>query len=75
LDHEYHEISENRETANADMQQAIPGLVGDSASGRAEEISLFTKIWLREPNFGEKIKQGTMLPQANRASILDKRPV
>jgi hypothetical protein len=31
LDHEHHEMSENRETTNADMQQAIPGLVADIA--------------------------------------------
>jgi hypothetical protein len=28
LDHEHHEMNENRETANADLQQAISGLVG-----------------------------------------------
>jgi hypothetical protein len=31
LDHEHHEVSETRETANADMHQAIPGLVADIA--------------------------------------------
>ncbi|MFP4438770.1 MAG: hypothetical protein ACLFVO_16130 [Chloroflexaceae bacterium] len=30
-------MSEHRETANAAMHQAIPGLVGDIASGRAED--------------------------------------
>jgi hypothetical protein len=31
LDHENHDMSETHETANADMQQAIPGLVADIA--------------------------------------------
>jgi hypothetical protein len=34
-------MSENRETANADMYQAISRLVGDIASGRAEQTILF----------------------------------
>jgi hypothetical protein len=37
-------MSENRETANADMHQAIPDLAEDIASGRAEKPSFFTKI-------------------------------
>ena len=32
-----HEMSETRETANADMDQVIPRLMGDIASGRAEQ--------------------------------------
>jgi len=37
LDHEQHEMSEHRETANADVYQTIPRLAGDIASGRAED--------------------------------------
>jgi hypothetical protein len=36
LDHEKHEMSENRESANADIDQPIPRLTGDIAAGRAE---------------------------------------
>ncbi|MFP4437575.1 MAG: hypothetical protein ACLFVO_10030 [Chloroflexaceae bacterium] len=36
-------MSENRETANAAMDQAIPRLAGDIASGRAEDSWLFHK--------------------------------
>jgi len=37
-------MSENRETATADMDQAIPRVAGDIASGRAEETSFFTNM-------------------------------
>jgi len=37
LDHERHDMRENREPAGAAMHQAIPRLTGDIASGRAEE--------------------------------------
>ncbi len=37
LDHEHHDMSEHRETANAAMDQAIPCFAEDIASGRAEE--------------------------------------
>jgi hypothetical protein len=37
LDHEHHDMSEHRETANAAIHQVISVLVGDIASGRAEE--------------------------------------
>ncbi|MFP4436449.1 MAG: hypothetical protein ACLFVO_04315 [Chloroflexaceae bacterium] len=37
MDHEHHDMSEIRETANAAMYQAILCLAGDIASGRAEE--------------------------------------
>jgi hypothetical protein len=40
LDYEQHDMSENRETANADMYQAIPCLAGDIVSGRAEDSML-----------------------------------
>ncbi|MFP4435855.1 MAG: hypothetical protein ACLFVO_01275 [Chloroflexaceae bacterium] len=36
-------MSEHCETANAAMDQAIPGLVADIASGRAEDSMLFVK--------------------------------
>jgi len=36
-------MSEHRETANAAMDQAIPHLAGDIASGRAEEPGSFPK--------------------------------
>jgi hypothetical protein len=36
LDHEQHDMSETRETANADMYQAIPRLAGNTASRKAE---------------------------------------
>jgi len=49
-------MSERRETANADMDQAIPGLVADIASGRAEDSILLHK-------------KSTMLPQADQTSI------
>jgi len=39
LDHEHHDMREHREMAHAAMHQAIPGLVADIASGRAEENS------------------------------------
>jgi len=43
LDYEQHDMSETRETANADMQQAIPGFGRDIAAGRAEEIRSFSQ--------------------------------
>jgi hypothetical protein len=36
-------MSEKRETANADIQQTIPGLTGDIASGRAEDSRSFSQ--------------------------------
>jgi hypothetical protein len=51
LDHKRRDMSEQRETTSADMQQAIPGLMGNIASGRAEQDISF---W----------KKSTMLPQA-----------
>jgi hypothetical protein len=47
----------------------VTHLEGAIASGRAEPDIFFRKIWLCEPNFSEKEKKRTMLPQANRASI------
>ncbi|MFP4439995.1 MAG: hypothetical protein ACLFVO_22390 [Chloroflexaceae bacterium] len=43
MDHEHHEMSEHRETTNADMYQAIPRLAGDRASGRVEPDILLEK--------------------------------
>ncbi len=40
---EQHDMSENRETTNADMYQALPRLAGYIASGRAEETSSFSQ--------------------------------
>ncbi|MFP4436477.1 MAG: hypothetical protein ACLFVO_04455 [Chloroflexaceae bacterium] len=37
MDYEQHDMREHRETTNAAMDRAILHLVGDSASGRAEE--------------------------------------
>ncbi|MFP4438590.1 MAG: hypothetical protein ACLFVO_15205 [Chloroflexaceae bacterium] len=37
-------MSETRETANADMYPAIPGLVGNIASGRVEDSISFSQI-------------------------------
>jgi hypothetical protein len=36
-------MSEHRETASADIHQAISGLVGDIASGRVEELRSFSR--------------------------------
>jgi len=49
-------MSEHRETANAAMQQTIPGLVGDIASGRAEETRSFSQKNSRCEFFCEKEK-------------------
>ena len=38
MDHEQYDMRENRETANADMEQMIPRLVGDIASSRVKKI-------------------------------------
>jgi hypothetical protein len=51
LDHEHHEMSETRETANADMYPAIPGLAGDIASGRAEEAIFIHKNFAHSAKF------------------------
>ncbi len=40
LDHERREMSEKRETVNAAMDQAIPRLAGNIATGRAEDSML-----------------------------------
>jgi hypothetical protein len=36
--------------------------------------TFFTKIWLKEPNFREKDKKSTTLPQAHPAFGLINRP-
>ncbi|MFP4437687.1 MAG: hypothetical protein ACLFVO_10590 [Chloroflexaceae bacterium] len=38
MDHEHHDMSETREPANADLPEAISGLVGDIASGRKKSV-------------------------------------
>jgi hypothetical protein len=67
-------MSENRETANTDMHQAIPGLVTDIASGRAEDSIFVHKKVALCATFCEQ-RKSTMLPQANRATTGRKRPV
>jgi len=47
-------MSENPETANADVYQAIPRSVADIATGRAEETSLFTKTLHYVQSFCER---------------------
>jgi hypothetical protein len=44
-------MSEYRETAHADMQQAIPGLMGDIASGRVKDFILFHKNFAHNAKF------------------------
>jgi len=44
LDYEHHDMSETREPATADMQQAIPGLVGDIASALPEAMTAFHRV-------------------------------
>jgi len=43
-------MNEHRETANAAMDQAIPHLAGDIASGRAEETILVSKTFTQSAN-------------------------
>jgi hypothetical protein len=66
LDHEHHDMSEHRETTTADMQQAIPGLVGDIApfdyaQGRLRQGGrfqfFFTKKLLSKQLFCKKEKE------------------
>jgi hypothetical protein len=49
-------MSETRETTTADMDQAIPRLVGDIASSRAEDIVSFSQKHSRCECFCEKEK-------------------
>jgi hypothetical protein len=49
-------MSETRETANADMDLAIPRWAGDIASGRAEGDILFHEILHLVQNFVKKIR-------------------
>jgi hypothetical protein len=44
-------MSETHETANADMQQAIPGLVADIVSGGAEVTRSFSRKIASERQF------------------------
>jgi hypothetical protein len=43
-------MSENHETASADMDQAIPRLAGDIVSSRAENVILFHKTFAQRAN-------------------------
>jgi hypothetical protein len=52
-----HEMSETRETVNADIYQAISGLVGDIASGREEKTRSFSQKNSRHEFFCEKDKK------------------
>jgi len=74
LDHEHHAMREHREMANAAMHQAIPRLVADIASGRAEETFLFHEN-LHNVQIFVKQEKSTMLPQANPAMTGLRRPV
>lgn len=47
MDHKQHETSEKRETANAGIQQPIPRLTGDRASGREDAHTLHKNVALR----------------------------
>jgi hypothetical protein len=49
-------MSETRETATADMQQAIPRLAGDIASDRAQETRSFSQKYSQRECFCEKEK-------------------
>jgi len=62
-------MSEHRETANADMHQAIPRLVGNIASGRAEDSFSCSQTCCTTCNMFVNKKKRTMLPQANLTSI------
>jgi len=57
-------MSEPRETVNAAMQQTIPGLTGNIASGRAEDSRSFAQKNSLCEFFCAKEKRSTMLPQA-----------
>jgi hypothetical protein len=50
LDHEHHDMRETHEPAGAVMDQAIPRLAGDNASGRAEDYILLHKTFAHSAN-------------------------
>ncbi|MFP4439082.1 MAG: hypothetical protein ACLFVO_17715 [Chloroflexaceae bacterium] len=75
MDHEQHEMSENRETANSAMDRAILHLAGDIASGRAEEPGSFPEHLAQGAKCSGKEKECTMLPQAILPFTGCKRPV
>jgi hypothetical protein len=72
-------MSATRETANADMDQVIPRLVGDIASGRAEEVIFFTKMLHRVQHFCEKrekvpcCRRRIRIPSGETSSLLTHR--
>ncbi|MFP4437517.1 MAG: hypothetical protein ACLFVO_09740 [Chloroflexaceae bacterium] len=57
MDHEHHDMSEHRETANAAMYLVIPRLARDIAVGRTEDSRLFQKKIHVVNLFVKKIKQ------------------
>ncbi|MFP4436634.1 MAG: hypothetical protein ACLFVO_05260 [Chloroflexaceae bacterium] len=57
MDHEQHEMSENREMTSADMYQALPRLTGIIASDRAEEIRSFSQKSSQREFFVKKKKE------------------
>jgi len=50
-------MSENRETTNTNMDQALPRLAGDIVSGRAEQDILLQAFWRCAPKCLQKIKK------------------
>ncbi|MFP4439955.1 MAG: hypothetical protein ACLFVO_22190 [Chloroflexaceae bacterium] len=69
MDHERREMSEHREPANADMDQAIPCFAEDIASGRVEDSRSLSRKFALCANFLDKDKKSTMLPRAKPAFI------
>jgi hypothetical protein len=73
LDHDYHDMNEPRETANADVYQAIARSVKDiapfdDAQGRLWQGGwniLFPEKVARRATLSGKRQKSTMLPQAN----------
>jgi len=63
-------MSENRETANPGMQQAIPGFDGGYRLRQGGRFPIFIiKNLHRVQIFYDKDKKSTMLPQAKPAFI------
>ncbi|MFP4439492.1 MAG: hypothetical protein ACLFVO_19795 [Chloroflexaceae bacterium] len=57
MDHERREMSEKRETVNAAMDQAIPRLAGNIATGRVEDSILFPKKFAQSADFRKNKKE------------------
>jgi hypothetical protein len=75
LDHEHHETSEKRETANADMDQAISRLAGNIACGSMVLFLSCSQKNSRCEFFCEQDLFASALPEANWAGCPDKRLV